>query len=224
MKRTKLVDRVLPKYTKGEEIFNMTTHIVGGGFAIIAFASCLIVSLLHKNYYGLVSGIIYGFSMILLFTMSSVYHGLSPKLFGKKVLQVLDHCTIFFFIAGSYTTFILCTFREYDPSLALKMFIFIWAAAIIGIVLNSIDLKRYKVFSMICYLAMGWCILVKANLLPLLLSKLGLIMLVAGGIAFTIGALLYIIGKKHKYIHAVFHIFIVLGCILQFITIINDVM
>ena len=144
--------------------------------------------------------------------------------FGKKVLQVLDHCTIFFFIAGSYTTFILCTFRQYDPSLATKMFIFIWMAAIIGIVLNSIDLKRYKVFSMICYLAMGWCILVKANLLPLLLSKLGLIMLVAGGIAFTIGALLYIIGKKHIYIHAVFHIFIVLGCILQFITIINDVM
>ena len=224
MKRTKLKDRVLPKYTKGEEIFNMVTHIVGGAFAVFALISCIIVSSVHKNFYGLVSGIIYGISMIMLFTMSSVYHGLSPKLFGKKVLQVLDHCTIFFFIAGSYTTFILCTFREYDSSLALKMFIFIWMAAIIGIVLNSIDIKRYKVFSMICYLAMGWCILVKVYLLPLLLSKMGLIMLVSGGIAFTIGAMLYIIGKKHKYIHAIFHMFIVLGCILQYITIIIDVM
>ena len=80
----------------------------------------------------------------------------------------------------------------------MKMLIFIWSAAIIGIVLNAIDLKKYKVFSMICYLAMGWCILLKIQLLPLLLSKIGLIFLVAGGIVFTIGAILYGIGKKHK--------------------------
>lgn len=224
MKRTKLKDRVLPKYTKGEEVFNMVTHIVGGGFAIIALISCIVVSLIHNNYWGLFSGIVYGMSMILLYTMSSIYHGLSPNLFGKRVLQVLDHCTIFFFIAGSYTTFILGPFREYDPNLAIVMLIFIWCAAAIGIVLNSIDLKKYKVFSMICYLAMGWCVLFKVYLLPILLSRLGLIMLVAGGIAFTIGALLYIIGKKHKYIHSIFHMFIVLGTILQFIPIIIDVM
>ena len=224
MKRTKLSDRVLPKYTKGEEIFNMTTHVVGGGFAVIVLISCIIVSLVHKNYWGLFSGIIYGISMILLYTMSSIYHGLSPRLEGKKVLQILDHCTIFFFIAASYTTFILNPFRTYDFSLAMKMLIFIWSAAIIGIVLNAIDLKKYKVFSMICYLAMGWCILLKIQLLPLLLSKIGLIFLVAGGIVFTIGAILYGIGKKHKYIHSIFHIFILLGTILQFVTIIIDVM
>lgn len=224
MKRTKLKDRKLPNYTHGEEIFNMTTHIVGGALGIIALISCIIVSLIHKNYWGLFSGIIYGISMIFLYTMSSVYHGLSPKVKGKKVLQVLDHCTIFAFIAGSYTTFILCTFREYDSNLALKMLIFIWSAAILGIVLNAIDLKRYKIFSMFCYLAMGWCIIIKASLLPVLLSRLGLIMLVAGGIAYTIGAVLYGLGKRHKYIHAIFHMFIVLGSILQYITIIIDVM
>lgn len=124
--------------------------------------------------------------MIMLYVMSSIYHGLSPKLMGKKVLQILDHCTIFFFIAGSYTTFILGPFREYDVNLAIGMLIFIWLVAIIGIVLNAIDIKKYKVFSMICYLAMGWCIVFKVSLLPVVLSTLGIIMLVAGGIAFTI--------------------------------------
>ena len=83
MKRTKLKDRKLPNYTHGEEIFNMTTHIVGGALGIIALISCIIVSLIHKNYWGLFSGIIYGVSMIFLYTMSSIYHGLSPKLNGK---------------------------------------------------------------------------------------------------------------------------------------------
>ena len=224
MKRTKLKDRVLPKYTKGEEVFNMVTHIVGGGFAIIALISCIVVSLIHKNYWGLFSGIVYGMSMILLYTMSSIYHGLSPNLFGKRVLQVLDHCTIFFFIAGSYTTFILGPFREYDPNLAIVMLIFIWCAAAIGIVLNSIDLKKYKVFSMICYLAMGWCVVIKGSILPELLSIPGFVLLVLGGIAYTIGAIFYVWGKKHKYMHSVFHLLIVLGSLLQFLCIILYVM
>lgn len=216
MKRTKLVDRVLPAYTKGEEIFNMTSHIVGGAFGIVVTVLCVIMAAMHDNVYGIVSGSIYGATMIILYTMSSIYHGLSPRCKGKKVFQVIDHCTIFLLIAGSYTPFALCTFREYDTATGWVIFGIIWAIAILGIVLNAIDLKKYKVFSMICYLVMGWAIIVKAHLLPQLLSKNGVILLVSGGIAYTIGAILYGVGKKHKYIHSVFHLFILLGSILQF--------
>ena len=224
MNRTKLKDRVLPTYTKGEEIFNMTSHIVGGALGIVATVLCIVIAALHHNVYGVVSGAIYGTTMILLYTISSIYHGLKPNLTAKKVFQVIDHCTIFLLIAGSYTPFLLCTFREYNEALGWSMFGIIWGAAILGIVLNSIDLKKYKSFSMICYLAMGWCVIVKANLLPKLLGIPGTILLVAGGIAYTIGALFYGLGKKRKYRHSIFHLFILLGSILQFLCILLYVM
>lgn len=224
MKRTKLADRVLPTYTKGEEIFNMTSHIVGAAFGLVAMILCIIVAIIHKNIYGIVSGIIYGITVILLYTMSSIYHGLGPKLKGKKVLQVLDHCSIFLLIAGSYTPFALCTLREYDNLTGWTIFTVIWILAIIGTVLNAIDLKRYKVFSMICYLLMGWCIIIKVHVLPELLTMTGFILLLLGGIVYTIGTILYGIGKKHKYIHSIFHLFILLATILQFLTIILFVM
>ena len=216
MKRTKLNDRILPTYTKGEEIFNMVSHIVGAVFGIVALVLCVIFSAIHHNAYAVVSSCIYGVSMIVLYTMSSIYHGLNPNKKGKKVMQVLDHCTIYLLIAGSYTPFALCTFREYDVKTGWILFGVIWAIAVLGIVLNAIDLKRYKVFSMISYLAMGWAIICKANLLPQLLGKNGTILLVLGGVAYTVGAILYGIGRKHKYMHSIFHLFIVLGSVLQF--------
>lgn len=216
MTRTKLKDRILPQYTKGEEIFNMTSHIVGGAFGIIALVLCVIFSAIHSNGYAIVSSIIYGISMIILYTMSSIYHGLKPEVKAKKVFQILDHCSIFLLIAGSYTPFCLVSFRQYNSVLGWTTFGIIWAIAILGITLNSIDIKRYKVFSMICYLVMGWCIIFKFNLLPELLGIPGLVLLVLGGIAYTIGAILYGVGKKKRYMHSIFHLFILLGSILQF--------
>ena len=224
MERVKLKDRILPKYTKGEEIFNMTSHIVGAVLGVVATVLCIVFAAINHNTYGVVSGSIYGATMILLYTMSSIYHGLNPKRKSKKVFQILDHCSIFLLIAGSYTPFALCTIREYDTFSGWMIFGIIWAIAILGIVLNSIDIKKFKVFSMICYLVMGWCIIVKANLLPQLLGMNGLILLVAGGLAYTIGAILYGVGKKHKYIHSVFHLFILLGSILHFFCILLYVM
>lgn len=214
MKRTKLADRQLPDYTKGEEIANMVTHIVGAVIGIVAIVLC---SIKAKNAYGVIGGVIFGTSMLILYTMSSIYHGLSPKIKGKKVLQILDHCTIFLLIAGSYTPFALCTLREYSPKVGWTIFGIIWAVAVIGIVLNSIDLKKYKTFSMICYLAMGWCIIVKANVLPTLLGMKGFILLLMGGIIYTLGAIFYSLGKKHKYIHTFFHTCVVLGSFLHFL-------
>ena len=223
MKRIKLEDRILPTYTQAEEIFNMTSHILGGVLGIVATVLCITFAAIHGNVYGIVSGAIYGIMMIILYTMSSIYHGLSPKRKAKKVFQILDHCSIFLLIAGSYTPFALCTLREADPLAGWTIFGIIWAFAILGIVLNSIDIKKFKVFSMICYLVMGWCIIVRANLLTQL-GKNGLILLVSGGIAYTIGAILYGIGKKHKYMHSIFHLFILLGSLLQFFCILLYVM
>ena len=219
MTRTKLADRILPTYTKGEEIFNMSSHIVGGVLGIVATVLCIIFAAIHRNVYGIISGAIFGTTMILLYTMSSIYHGLKPERKAKKVMQILDHCSIFLLIAGSYTPFCLCTLREYNTAIGWTMFGIIWGFAILGIVLNSIDLKKYKIFSMICYLVMGWCIIVKVNVLPQLLGMTGFWLLISGGIVYTIGAILYGVGKKHKYIHSVFHLCILIANLLQFLCI-----
>lgn len=224
MKRTKLRDRILPKYTKGEEIFNMTSHIVGGALGIIALVLCVVFAAVHGNGYGVVSGAIYGVTMVILYTMSSIYHGLNPKRKAKKVFQVLDHCSIYLLIAGSYTPFALCTLREYSTALGWTIFGVIWFVAILGIILNSIDIKKFRVFSMICYLVMGWCIVFKINLLPELLGTAGFVLLLLGGLSYTVGAILYGLGKKHKYMHSIFHLFILLGSLLQFFTILLYVM
>ena len=219
MQRIKLKDRILPTYTKGEEIFNMVSHIVGAGMGIVALVLCVIFAAIHNNAYGVVSSAIFGTTLIILYTMSSIYHGLNEKLKAKKVFQVIDHCSIFLLIAGSYTPFALCPLREYSTATGWTIFGIIWGLAILGIVLNAIDLKRYKVFSMICYLAMGWCIIVKINLLPQLLGLIGFILLLAGGVIYTIGAVFYGVGKKHKYIHSVFHLCIFFANLLHFLCI-----
>ncbi len=220
MPRTKLDDRNLPKYTKGEEIFNMVTHIVGGSIGIIGMIICLVISIIHKDAYSIIGSIIYGISMIFLFTMSSVYHGLNPKRKAKKVMQVLDHCTIFILIAGTYTPILLSPIRMVDPVAAWVMFAIVWILAIIGIVLNAIDLKQYKVFSMICYLVMGWLIIFKMDLLIEAITMPGAMLILAGGIVYTIGTILYGIGRTKKYMHSIFHLCVDIATLLQLIAII----
>lgn len=224
MERIKLKDRILPKYTKGEEIFNMTSHIVGAVLGVVATVLCVVFAAIHHNVYGVVSGAIYGVTMIILYTMSSIYHGLNPNKTSKKVFQVLDHCSIFLLIAGSYTPFALCTLRQYNTATGWTIFGVIWGVAILGIILNSIDIKKYKKFSMICYIIMGWCIIIKANLLPTLLGMSGFVLLLLGGVAYTVGAVIYAMAKKHKFSHSIFHLFILIGSLLQFFCILLYVM
>ncbi len=218
MTRTKLKDRRLPDYTRGEEIFNMVTHIVGGGFGVIALVTCVVMAALKGNVWGVVGSAIYGASLIALYTMSSVYHGLRPNL-GKKVMQVLDHCTIYFLIAGTYTPILFCCIRETSPALAWTVFGIEWGCAALGIVFTAIDLKKYNVLSMICYLGMGWCIIFAAKTAMTAIPIQGFWWLLAGGIAYTLGAVLYGIGVKVRYMHSVFHIFVVLGSVLQYVCI-----
>ena len=218
MKRTKLKDRLLPDYTNGEEIFNMVTHIVGGSLGVIYLVLCVIFSALHRNVWGVVSSAIYGASVISLFTMSSVYHGVKAGM-GKKVLQVLDHCTIYFMIAGTYTPIMLSLLRKHSPVIAWVVFGVVWGIAALAITLTAIDLKKYNVFSMICYIGMGWCIIFTIVPVYKALTFWGFMWLLGGGIMYTIGAVLYGIGAKKRYIHSVFHIFVDLASIMHFVCI-----
>ncbi len=217
-KRTNLASRSLPSYTKGEEIFNMVTHIVGGAMGVLGLVYLIILSALKKDSWGIVGSAIYGSSLIALYTMSSVYHGLKEST-AKKVMQVMDHCTIFFLIAGTYTPILLSAIRRVSPAWAWSIFGIVWGFAVLGIVLNAIDLRRYAKFSMICYIGMGWCIILAGKVALRAIPFNGFAYLLFGGIAYTIGAVFYILGVKHKYIHSVFHIFVVLGSLLQFLSI-----
>ena len=220
MKRTKLKDRILPPYTRREEIFNMVSHISGGGLGIAMATLCIIKAFLNFDAYQIVSAFIYGFSMIILYTMSSVYHGLIPVT-AKKVFQIIDHCSIFVLIAGTYTPIALCTLRPYNPFFGWGLFGFVWTMAVLGVVFNAIDLKKYSVFSNICYIAVGWCVIFVIKPLLNAFSMAGFWWLLAGGISYTIGAVFYAVAakKKTKYIHSVFHLFVVLGSLLQFVSV-----
>ncbi len=219
-KRIKLRDRLLPDYTIGEEIFNMVTHIVGAAFGILALAGCVIKGFLNGDVYQIVGGFIYGCSMIVLYAMSSIYHGLRPNI-AKKVFQIIDHCSIFILIAGTYTPITLTVLREGSTALGWTIFGVVWGFSALGITLNAIDLKKSAVFSMICYLALGWCIIIPGKSALELIPKPAMTLLLLGGAAYTFGAVLYGIAAKKgtRYIHSVFHIFVVLGSILHFFSI-----
>ena len=208
--RTKLADRTLPDYTRGNEIFNMVSHIVGGALGLVALVSCVAVAAAHHNLWGVWTSVVYGVSMITLYTISATYHGLKGVR-GKKVMQVLDHCTIYFLIAGTYAPVTLTILRPAYPAIAWCVFGIVWGCAVLASVFTAIDLKQYRVFSMICYLAMGWCIIFFIRQTAEVLTPGGTFWLVAGGIAYTIGAVLYGIGKKLPWMHGVFHVFVVIG-------------
>ena len=216
MKRTKLRERLLPDYTCGEEVMNMVTHIVGGGIGVIAMLLCLWRA--WGDPMAVVGSVIYGFTMIALYSVSSVYHGLHANM-GKKVMQVIDHCTIYFLIAGTYTPILLVSFVPVYPLIGWGLLAAQWALAALACTLTAIDLKKYNAFSMICYIAMGWGILLFLPQAMQVLGAEGFYVLLSGGIAYTIGAVLYGIGSKKRWFHSVFHIFVVLGSLLQFLAI-----
>lgn len=221
IKRTKLSDRTLPSYSRGEEIFNMVSHIVGAGIGIAATSLCVVFAFLEWDAYKIVSAFVYGFSIILLFTMSSVYHGLTTNI-SKKVMQILDHCTIFVLIAGTYTPFSLVAIRQVSAPIGWTLFGIVWGVAALGIVLNAIDLKAFKKFSLICYIGLGWCIIFTIDKLIQGIGWYGFIFLITGGIMYTVGAVIYAVSKKGKhkrYVHSIFHLFVVVACVLHFFSV-----
>ena len=213
--KIKLRDRSLPAYSRSEELTNMATHIAGGAMGIVVLILCIARAARNGNVYGITASAIYGAAMIGTFTVSSVYHGLLPC-FGKKVMQVIDHCTIYTLIAGTYTVVVLSGIRPVYPALGWGLFIFEWVMAAIAATLTAIDMDRYKVFSMICYIGMGWAVIPFWKQILEVMTLPGFLLLLLGGIAYTIGSILYGLGVRKKWMHSVFHIFVLIGAALHF--------
>ena len=223
MERIPLRERKLPDYTPCEERMNMITHIIGAALSLPILVVGLILSARHANAWACVSGCIYGLSMLLLYTMSSVYHGL-PDSMGKRVMQVIDHCTIYLLIAGTYTPILLVSIRPVYPALAWTIFGLEWGLGAAAAAMTAIDLKKYSRLSMACYIAMGWLIVLALWPTVRTVGRAGFLWLLAGGVAYTVGAVLYGIGKKRKYFHSVFHVFVLLGSALQAVCILRYVL
>ncbi len=205
----------IPKYTLGEELMNSISHGVGAGFGVVALVLCIIKSGNPFDGYKLASSIVFGLTVTLLYLMSCLYHAL-PVNRAKRVFRVIDHCTIFLLIAGTYTPYTLVTLRG---PMGWVLFGIVWGVGVLGIVLNAISLKRFAKLSMVCYIALGWVIVLATKDLIASLAPAGIWLVLAGGIAYTLGAVLYGIGAKRPYFHSVFHFFCLLGTVLQFLSI-----
>ena len=204
-------------YSKGEEIFNGVSHIVGGGIGVIALIILIVFATLNNvDPLGILSLIIYGASMIILYAMSTLYHMISNNT-AKKVFRIFDHCSIFILIAGTYTPYILLCLRNIYGYIILAS---VWVLGIIGIIFNAINMhnKIVKIYSYVAYVLMGWCIVF---IMPMLLSSLSLyefLFLLFGGISYTFGLIFFFGGNKHKWWHSIWHLFVLFGSIFQFIS------
>ena len=212
--RTPLRERAFPDYTHREEMMNMLSHAVGVVCAIVMMVIAVRAS--SGDPLKVACSIIYVATVLAAMLFSSIYHGL-PKGMSKQVFRVIDHCDIFFTIAGTYTPITLIGIVPINPAMGWTIFAIEWGLAIIGATLNAIDLKRYSKFSMACYLGMGWCVIISLRDTILAMTLEGFLWIIGGGVAFTIGAVLYLIGKKKRYRHFIFHVFVLIGIVTQFI-------
>ena len=200
----------IPKYTLGEELFNSISHGIGASLSIAA-----LVLMVVKAHGALAETTVslFGVSLILLYTISCIYHALSPKIRGKKVLRVIDHCNVYLLVFGTYIPASLLGIGGY---LGRILFGVILSVTILGITLSAIDTDRFQVLEVICHLINGWSSLI---FIPELLKTMGyngLIFLILGGLMYTVGSIIYGIGSKKKYMHSVFHIFCLLGSFFHF--------
>lgn len=208
----------LAMFSKGEEIFSAVTHIVGAAFAIFATIAMIFVSVEKQNSIALTSSIIYGSCMLILFLASSLYHFLRENK-AKRLFRILDHCAIFLLIAGTYTPFCLITLN--GTLMGIITLAFVWTLAIVGVTLNAINMhnKVVMVISQISYILMGWCVILSITPLLQALHINGFWWLLAGGLAYTAGVAFFALGKKVKYFHPIWHLWVLTGCVTQFVSV-----
>jgi len=202
-------------YTLGEEIFNSVTHGIGILLSVTALVLMTIVSVKYGNTLCIVSSVIYGASLIIMYASSTMYHALTNKT-AKKVFRILDHGAIFLLIAGTYTPYTLIAMHDITGFI---LFVAIWACAVLGITLNSINLKKYAIASVVCYILMGWAIIFAIKPLIAAISGPGMGLLLAGGIVYTAGIAFYAFGSKVRYLHSVWHLFVLAGSMLHYFSI-----
>ena len=210
-------------YTLGEEISNSITHGIGSLLSIAALVIMVVVAAIHHNTIGVVTSAIFGASLIILYTMSTLYHAISNEK-AKKVLKVFDHCTIYLLIAGSYTPFTLVALKSINSAKAWVIFSIVWAIAFFGIVMYTFFKNRFKVLNIVSYIVMGWVVLIA---LPEIIqffkvnnAMAGFYLLLAGGLSYTLGVIFYALQKKNlRYFHTIWHLFVLGGSICHFLSV-----
>ena len=179
------------RYTLGEEIFSSVTHGIGTVLALGGTAVLIVLSAVYSDAWSVVGSAIFGASLIILYCMSTLYHSITNEK-AKSFFRIMDHNTIFFLIAGTYTPITISVLRG---ALGWVLFGIVWGAAIVGIVFNSIDLEKFRKPSVVCYIAMGWVIIFAVKPLMDAMSSLSLWLLIGGGVFYTVGVIFYAIKK-----------------------------
>jgi len=206
--------RIVREYTLGEEIANSVIHGLGIGLSVAALVILVAFATLSGDPYKLASAIVYGVALVLEYTASTLYHSFpQPKV--KHLFKIFDHCGIYLLIAGTYTPFCLVTLREAN---GWTLFFVIWGLAIAGIAMEAFWTYRPRWLSALVYLAMGWMVVVSMGPLVDNLDPAGVWLLVAGGLAYTIGTIFYVM-KSVKYMHAVWHVWVLAGSTLHFLAV-----
>ncbi len=214
MPSEKNLKRNIKRYSLGEEIFNSISHGVGALLAAAGTVILIIVSAIYNDAWAVVSSAIYGGSLIILYTMSTLYHAITNDR-AKSFFRIMDHNTIFFLIAGTYTPITLVPLRG---PLGWVLFGIVWGAAAVGIVFNSIDLEKFRKPSVVCYILMGWVIVIAVKPMLETVNTLSLLFLLIGGLFYTVGIIFYAV-KKVRYFHSVWHLFTVAGSVFQYFSI-----
>ncbi len=202
-------------YSKKEELANSLSHALGMVFGVVALILLLLkANAANADWLTITSMSVYGASIILLFLASTLYHSIAaPK--AKRLLKTLDHCAIFLLIAGSYTPYLLVSLRT---PLAYWLMGVIWAIALIGIIGKIVFVYRFKKLSLITYLIMGWLSVIAVYQLIIHIDINGVILLGLGGVIYSLGVIFYV-AKKIPYNHAIWHLFVLGGCVTQFLSI-----
>ncbi len=211
-------------YSVAEEISHSAIHAVGShlGAAMLALLVVFGAQSGSQVPWKVVSGSIYGATIILLYTVSSVYHAVThPR--AKKTLEVCDHMAIYFLIAGSYTPFTLVTLRQDSPALAWTLFGLIWGLTAAGVILKTFTTGRFRLASTLGYVAMGWLVVLAIRPLLRVLPTAGLVWLLVGGSLYTLGTVFYL-WRLMPFHHAVWHLFVLGGTVCQFICVLFYVM
>ena len=202
------------RYTVGEEIFSAVSHGIGAGLSVAALVTMIVRAARSGDGYAIIAAAIFGAALVILYTMSTLYHALTP-VGAKKIFRIFDHAMIFLLIAGTYTPYLLVTMRG---TVGWILFCILWALTAIGIVFDAIMLERFHKIEMVLYVAMGWCIVVASKTLVASLAPGGLILLLAGGVLYTVGIIFYS-RKKIRYMHSIWHLFVLAGSILHYFSV-----
>lgn len=211
-KRTETNQGSEKRYSTGEEIAHAVSHGIGAGLSIVALVLLSIKAGWRADIVT-TSYVIFGVSLFVLYLFSTLYHAL--PLAAKTVFGIFDHCSIFILIAGTYTPYCLTIIKG---AFGWTIFGIIWGLAVLGIVLYAIFGKKMKIISVFMYIIMGWLVIFATKRLYSCISATSFRLLLAGGLAYTVGCIFYAL-KKVKWMHALWHIFVLAGSMLHFFSV-----